>query len=61
MPDEATIREHIRRGMAEYPQMVQDHQTGRDRDGAIAALIGVLTRGDGWRFHTERRPGGERS
>ncbi len=44
MPDEATIRELIRRGMADHPYVVRDYRAGRDREGAIAALVGVLTR-----------------
>ena len=44
MPDEATIHELIRQGMAKHPHVVRDYQTGRDREGAINALVGVLTR-----------------
>ncbi len=43
MPDEATLHELLRRGMAEYPHVGRDYRTGRDREVAIAALIGVLT------------------
>jgi len=42
--DTARIRELIRRGMADNPSVVRDDQTGRDREGAIAGLIGVLNR-----------------
>ena len=44
MPDDATIHELIHRGMADNPHVVRDYQTGRDREGAISALVGALTR-----------------
>ena len=44
MPDEATIHELIRRAMADHPYVVRDYQMGLDREGALNALVGVLTR-----------------
>jgi Asp-tRNA(Asn)/Glu-tRNA(Gln) amidotransferase B subunit len=53
MPDGATIHELIRRAMADNPEVVRDYQAGRDREGAIAALVGVLTRATHGEVHPQ--------